>query len=246
MIDTRAQRVFITGVSSGVGLALAQRYISAGAVVGGCDLSEDCEYSDVLYECIDVTDHQALGQAVSDYVSETGGLDVMIACAGINHPKTAMPDFERGREVVRVNLIGVMNAFEAAISVMRQQGAGQLVALGSVSGRFGLPGMAAYGASKAGVMNYCESLAISLADSNIAVTCIVPGFIATPLTQSNDHEMPFVMDVASAADKIFKAIQRRRVLYVLPWQMRLLSAVLMRLPRNGFRWLAARKKPFIE
>lgn len=231
------QRVFITGAASGMGLALARHYLDRGSAVGTCSIEPLDTVADQLpdgldYTQADVTDAAATHAAVTAFAGRVGGLDLMIANAGISMPKAAVPDFERGRAVFNVNVIGVVNAFEPAIGIMRGQGSGQLVALGSVSGITGMPGMAFYGASKAAVMQFCESLSVDLKALGIDVTVVAPGFVATPLTQANPHKMPFLLSTDQAVQKIISAIDRRRLRVVIPWPMALLAIALYHLPRS--------------
>jgi len=232
--------VFITGVSSGLGLELARIFLQEGHRVGGCSFEAQPEVAARLPEPIryyqaDVTDREALAAAIRDFAGN-GQLDILIASAGISMPKQRIPDFERGRQVFKVNLLGLLNAFEPAIAIMKAQGHGHLVTMGSVSGFTGMPGMAIYGASKSAVINLCESFEIDLHRFGIHVTCVAPGFIDTPLTRQNPHKMPFLMSQEKAARLIRKAIARKKGLCVFPWQMYLISTVLYHLPRPVYKW----------
>ena len=231
------QRVFITGAASGMGLSLARHYLQQGSAVGTCSIESLQDIAAQLpdgldYSQADVTDAGATAAAVKAFAERVGGLDLMIANAGISMPKAALPDFARGRAVFNVNVLGVVNAFEPAIEIMAKQGSGQLVALGSISGITGMPGMAFYGASKAAVMQFCESLAVDLKDHGIDVTVVAPGFVATPLTAKNPHKMPFMLTTEQAVARIIKAIERRRLRVVFPWPMAALAAFLYHLPRG--------------
>ena len=241
MSKSEPQRVFITGAASGMGLALARHYLAQGAAVGTCSLEpldavaaqlpEGLDYSQA-----DVTDAAATQAAVTAFAERVGGLDLMIANAGISMPKAALPDFARGRAVFNVNVMGTINAFEPAIEIMHKQGSGQLVALGSISGITGMPGMAFYGSSKAAVMQFCETLAIDLNTYGIDVTVVAPGFVATPLTESNPHKMPFLMSTDAAVKKIIRTIERRHLRSVFPLPMAMLATLLYYMPR----WLYVR------
>lgn len=232
-----AQRVFITGATSGMGLLLAKRYLEAGAAVGTCAIEDKDAIASTLpegldYTQADVTNAEATRQAIEGFAQRVGGLDLLVANAGISMPKADFPDFTRGRLVMAVNLQGTINSFEPAMEIMRKQGAGQLVALGSVSGITGMPGMAFYGASKAAVMQFCESLAVDLKPHGIDVTVVAPGFVATPLTENNPHNMPFLMSSEKAVEKIYRAIEKRKLRVVFPLPMALLAGLLYHLPRG--------------
>ena len=97
---------------------------------------------------------------------------------------------------------------------------------------FHLPGMAFYGASKAAVMHFCETLAVDLKDAGIDVTVLAPGFVATPLTAENPHKMPFLLTSEQAVTRMVRAIDKRRTRVVFPWPMALLAGLLYHLPRG--------------
>jgi NAD(P)-dependent dehydrogenase (short-subunit alcohol dehydrogenase family) len=239
---TGREAVFITGVGSGLGLELARRFLADGAQVGGCSIESAAQLGDgfpkeIDYVQADVCDAAAMRAAIGAFAARAGRLDILVANAGISMPKAALPDFAAGRRVLDVNLLGTINSFEPALAAMREQGQGQLVALGSVAGIVGLPGMAFYGASKAAILHFCESLACDLHPYGIAVTAIAPGFVATALTRGNAHAMPFLMQPGAAVDRIYRAIRRRRARVVIPWQMALIAGLLYHLPRSVYRAL---------
>ena len=225
--------IFITGGTTGIGLALAQLYLAEGHRVAVCgrDLSKlPPTFQGEKFQ-VDVTSRQEVLDAVRLF--SQNGLDLMIASAGISlGEKARLPEFKIMQEILAVNVMGVVYAFEAAMEIMRRQGSGHLVAMGSVAGLVGLPGAAGYSGSKACVLKICESLAIDLRDLGIFVTAIAPGFIDTPLTRKNNHPMPFLMSVETAARKIKKAIAARRSIYIFPLRMRVLMTILAWLPRN--------------
>ena len=145
---------------------------------------------------------------------------------------------------MNINVGGVLNSFEAALNIMRPQRSGQIVAIASVAGMVGLPGAGAYSASKAAVLTLCESYAIDLAQENITVTAIAPGFIDTPLTQKNKHDMPWLMSSEKAVLKMYSAISKKKALYVFPVPMMILMFILSRLPRSWYSFMM--QLPFMQ
>ncbi len=232
-------KVFITGGTTGIGLALAKKYLEQGALVAICgrNLSK-LEFTHpnlVAYE-IDVTDRERLKQKTEEFAQ--GRLDIFIANAGIAIAnKKSIPDFALAHQVIDINVHGVLNSFEAALNIMLAQQRGQIVVIASVAGMVGLPGAAAYCASKAAVLKLCESYQLDLRKQNIDVTTIAPGFIATPLTDKNFHKMPWLMSADRAAELIMTAITKRKPLYVFPWQMKIVITILSIIPRVFYRWL---------
>lgn len=236
-------KVFITGGTTGIGLELALNYLKTGDEVGVCgrDLSKLPEglldqYPNLKAYKVDVTNRDEMIEAVSDF--SKGSLDLIVANAGrsVGH-KTKMPNFEASRDVIATNVFGVLNAFEAALPTMFEQGRGHIAAVSSVAGMVGLPGASSYSASKAAVLKLCESYSLDLKRWNIDVTCICPGFIDTPLTKKNNHSMPWLMPASKGAAKIRRALDRKTALFVFPWQMKTLMYFLDRMPRCLYRGL---------
>lgn len=237
------KNIFITGGTTGIGYSLAKLYLEKNYRVGICgrDLSklsgELDKYGENLkkYE-LNVTDLEHLNSAIDDFCSGGQSLDMMIANAGRSvGQKNVMPDFNAARNIIEVNVIGVMNSFEVALKYMLPQKNGHLVAIASVAGFVGLPGAAAYSASKAAVYRLCESFSIDLKKAGITTTAVCPGFIDTPLTKKNNHSMPFIMSADKAAMKIINALDEKKELFVFPWQMHIVIKFLEKLPRFIYR-----------
>jgi NAD(P)-dependent dehydrogenase (short-subunit alcohol dehydrogenase family) len=240
------KRVFITGASSGIGAAFARRYAEQGAVLGLVgrrrqaleQLVEGLPHPERHHiHALDVTDHAALNAAAADFIAATGGVDVVIANAGIS-AGTLTECSEDGavfERILATNVAATMATFAPFIATMKMQALagqrdGRLVGIGSVSGIRGLPGAGAYCASKAAVISYCESLRVELRSSGIKVVTIAPGYIDTPMTQVNDYPMPFLMPVEKFAAKAVKAIDAGVSYKVIPWQMGWVAKLLRILP----------------
>jgi short-subunit dehydrogenase len=244
-----ARKVIITGASSGIGRALALEYAGRGATLGliarRADLLEQLAGSlpvpSYTY-AVDVTDARSLAMAAEDFVARAGSPDVVIANAGVSAGTlTGNPEdntvFE---EIMAINVIGMMLTFQPFVEALKRQREGVLVGIASISGFRGLPGAAAYCASKAAAISYLESLRVELRGSGVSVVTICPGYVATPMTSKNPYRMPFLMDADVAAAKMASAIAARKRFYVLPWQMALVGWVLRRLPRPLYDLLFAR------
>ncbi len=186
----------------------------------------------VAYEG-DVRDAQSLVRAAADFIARFGAPDVVIANAGVSRGTLTehAEDAAVFREVIEVNVLGMVHTFAPFIASMRAARHGTLAGIASVAGFRGLPGAGAYSASKAAAIAYLESLRLELRGTGIAVVTICPGYVATPMTASNPYPMPFLMKVERAATLIARAIARRRRFYVLPRQMAAAGWMLKRLPR---------------
>lgn len=234
-------RVFITGASSGIGEALARRYAQSGASLGL--VARRGEVLDALRAgllhperhrvyALDVNDHEALASAAQDFLAHHGGIDVVVANAGVSHGTLTehaedLPVFE---QIIATNLLATVATFSPFIATMRAQRAGRLVGIASVAGIRGLPGAGAYSASKAATFSYCESLRVELHGTGIRVVTIAPGYIDTPMTRHNDYPMPFLMPAAKFAHAAAGTIARGTSYRVIPWQMGVVAKLLRLLP----------------
>jgi len=195
----------------------------------------------------DVRDAAALARAAAGFIARFGAPDVVVANAGVSRGTLTehAGDATAFREVMDINVLGMVHTFAPFIAPMRAARRGALAGIASVAGFRGLPGAGAYSASKAAAITYLESLRLELAGSGIAVVTVCPGYVATPLTAGNPYPMPFLMSASRAAPKIARAIARRRRFYVLPWPMAIVGWLLRRLPRPlyDFAFARASRKP---
>lgn len=247
------QRVFITGASSGLGAALALHYASRGATLGL--LGRRAPALDALIATlpnphqhrayqVDVCDHAALHHAADDFMLHAGGIDVVIASAGVSYGTLTehAADLDAFATLIAINLTATVATFAPFIAAMKRQGGGRLVGIASVAGIRGLPGAEAYSASKAAVISYCESLRLELKPAGIRVVTITPGYIDTPMTRHNSYRMPFLMPAGRFAAKAAQAIDAGASYRVIPWQMGVVAKVLRMLP-NAVYDLAFAKAP---
>lgn len=235
----RPLRVIVTGASSGIGAALARHYAAAGATLGliarrkpelerlAAEFSTPCE----IYP-LDVRDAAALAACARHFTGKHGCPDIVIANAGVSVGTLTehAADFAAFQDVLDINVMGMVKAFQPFVGCMREQGSGTLAGIASVAGYRGLPGAAAYSASKAAAIAYLESLRVELRASGVNVVTICPGYIATPMTEGNPYPMPFLMSAETAATKIAAIIARGKAFSVIPWQMAIVARVLHLLP----------------
>ena len=244
-------RVVITGASSGIGAALARRYAATGATLGlisrrrealervAASLPAPCE----TYP-LDVRDTAAVAAAARAFIARHGCPDVVIANAGVSVGTLASQaeDIAVFQELLDINVMGAVKTLQPFIACMRARGGGALVGIASVAAYRGLPGAAAYSASKTALVSALESLRVELHGSGVKVITICPGYIATPMTESNPYPMPFLMSADDAARRISSLIARGREFAVIPWQMAIVARVLRWLPNWLYDRLAAGRK----
>ena len=239
-----APLAFITGASSGIGQALAQRYYAAGyrlvlvarrsSAIDDWVLKNGLDQSRVHSMSADVSVIESIVAAGCACLECFGVPDVVIANAGISvgMDTSERVDLDVMAQLFATNNVGMAATFHPFLAAMRQRGAGVLVGVGSVAGIRGLPGHGAYCASKAAVISYMESLRGELRGSGVQVITLCPGYVDTPLTRRNAYAMPFLMTPQAFADQAFEAIVARVSYRVIPWQMGVVAKLLRLLP-NG-------------
>ena len=249
-----AQRVWITGASSGIGAALARAYAAHGATVALVsrresalrELAQKLPTQTFNYP-LDVADPAALQAAADDFISRAGVPDVVIANAGVSVGTLTeeADDLKAFERVFAVNVLGMVNTFAPFAAAMRKRGSGRLVGIASVAGVRGIPGAGAYSASKAATFAYLESLRVEMHGSGVKVVTIAPGYIRTPMTAVNEYPMPFLLDADVAATRMLRVIDRGARRAVVPWQMGIVAALMRCLPDTIYDRLAARagRKP---
>ncbi|GIW09084.1 MAG: sorbitol dehydrogenase [Dehalococcoidia bacterium] len=189
----QGKTVIVTGGGSGIGRAICERFAREGANVtiadrngaGARALAEELGERALAYE-VDVTDAAAMEDLVATTVARFGGLDIMVNNAGIILIAPVVEtDFAAWRQVLEVNLNGVFLGARAAARQLIAQGRGGVIINGSSgAGRRGVANLAAYCASKAGVISLTQTLALELAPHRIRVNAYTPGHILTPFWET--------------------------------------------------------------
>jgi short-subunit dehydrogenase len=247
--------VFITGASSGIGQALAWRYHQAGWRLALAARRTDAiehwarerglagdRYA--VYGA-DVADSDRIIAAGRSCLARQGLPDAVIANAGISigMDTAVRQDIDVMARTFATNTVGLAATFHPFVAAMEQRGSGVLVGIASVAGIRGVPGHAAYCASKAAAISYCESLRGELRTRGVKVVTICPGYIDTPLTRRNRYPMPFLMAPEAFAERAFRTIEAGASYRVIPWQMGVVAKLLRLLPNRLFdRALAGRPR----
>jgi NAD(P)-dependent dehydrogenase (short-subunit alcohol dehydrogenase family) len=194
-----------------------------------------------------VADAKATQAAARDFIERFGAPDLVIANAGVGIGTHGddLPDMEKLRRVLEVNVTGMATTLAAFAPAMRAAGRGTLAGIASVASFRGLAGNGAYCASKAAARTWLESLRVELRGTGVSVVCVCPGYIDTPMTRVNRYHMPFLIDADNGARLIARAIAAKRRVAVIPWQMALVSVLLRWMPDWLYDRLASRapRKP---
>ena len=175
---------FVTGAASGIGAACAQRFVDEGATVAGFDIQDPAEGNPLAgFWSLDVRDEPAIASAVATAVAEVGVPTVLLNAAGVSGTAsvTDLAEEEWDR-IVDINLKGTYLVSKHVVPHLVAAGQGSVVNLASIEGLEGLPGQAAYNASKGGVVLLTRNMAIDYGPVNVRVNCLCPGYIETPMT----------------------------------------------------------------
>ncbi len=193
-IDLKGQRAVVTGGGQGIGRAIAERLLASGAAVSLWDRDrsltaavrdELSSQGTVHHVAADVSDAAAVEAATDATISALGGIDILVANAGIAGPNLKVWEYpvEAWQQVIDINLTGVFNCCRAVVPHMIRQNYGRIVNTASIAGKEGNPTASAYSASKAGVIALTKSLGKELAGHDIAVNCITPAAAQTKILE---------------------------------------------------------------
>lgn len=253
-MPTPPKRALITGASSGIGAALAQRLATRDTELWLCARRKDKLDEQVATIAaaggkahaleLDVSDCDATYQRLLALDEEVGGFDLAVANAGIGGAyvmqDVATIPWENTRTIFETNLLGAVATINAFIPGMVRRGHGHIVGVSSFAGAFPLPRGAAYSASKAGLTLYLEALDIELRQKGVAVTAVIPAFVRTPMAEGLDEATPFMVELDRAIDIIDRAITGRARRAQFPFQYSLIAAASQSLP-TGLRAFAITK-----
>ncbi|HRP95890.1 MAG TPA: SDR family NAD(P)-dependent oxidoreductase [Rhodocyclaceae bacterium] len=244
--DWAGRRVWLVGASSGIGAALAGQLAERGArlalsarsaarleaCAGQC---MDAGAAEARAAPMDATHADDFARVRDALLADWGGIDLVVLNAGTYRPLRAWELTPQAvRETLDVNLLAVMDGVAAVVPMLLAQAArgepAALIIVGSVAGYAGLPRAAAYGPSKAALINLTESLYLDLAPRGVSVFLVSPGFVATPLTAQNDFHMPALQTPQQAASAILRGLAAGRFEIHFPRRFSLAMKLLRLLP----------------
>ncbi|MHB8670145.1 MAG: SDR family NAD(P)-dependent oxidoreductase [Acidimicrobiales bacterium] len=237
--ELAGRRVLVTGASSGIGAALAERFARAGAVVGICARREE-RLVEVVSRCrrhspgsrhwvCDFADPGSVDALARSVLDQFGGVDVLVNNAGIpkrRHVTRLDPDTVTS--VMQVNYLSPVRLTLALLPQMIERGEGRIVSVSSVAATLSSPGEAAYSASKAALAVFSESMSIDLWDSGVKAMVVYPGVVDTDLFSLPDND-PFAggvdaITVDEAVEAIFEGLEAGLAqVYVPGWFADLVS-----------------------
>jgi short-subunit dehydrogenase len=229
---------WLTGASTGIGRAVALRLATEGWRVAASarnaealtQLATDAPTGAIVSCPLDVTDRESCLACAERIERELGPIDLAIFNAGTHEPMPA-EKFSSAilRRLLEINVMGVAHGLEAVLPRLIARRAGRVMIVASVAGYRGLPTAAAYGASKAALINMAEALRPELMNKGIILQLVNPGFVKTPLTDQNTVEMPFLISAEQAAEAIVRGLRGDRFEIAFPtifaWLMKLVRVL---------------------
>lgn len=243
--DWQGRHVWLIGAGHGIGAALARQLRAAGAILALSGRSEDAlrEVAGADANCLvlplDVTREEDWQHACGQLLQRWPRIDVVVMLAGDYRAVRAWQlTPELARHMVDVNLLGVMYGSAAVVPQLLAQSGGAIALVASVAGWGGMPNGLVYGATKAAVNHFAQTLYLDLHRHGIGVHVINPGFVATRLTAQNGFAMPALLTPEEAAQQIVRGFARGEFDIHFPkrfsWPLKLAAL----LPYRLYFWLA--------
>jgi NAD(P)-dependent dehydrogenase (short-subunit alcohol dehydrogenase family) len=231
------KKIWITGASSGIGKALAEKFALEGwrvAVSAGRKeiLDEMANNQNISSYPLDVTSQEQISDVFSKIINDFGNLDLCVFSSGTYDPKLEQEiNIKQNKFVMETNFFGVLYCVKSVEKYFKDKKDGHISVVSSIAAYRGLPNSSGYGPSKAALTNLTESLYFDFKKHNVRISLVSPGFIKTPLTDKNDFPMPFIKSPEFAAEKIFNGLTKSKAFEIhFPKALTLLLKFLRILP----------------
>ena len=238
------KKIWITGASSGIGKALAEKFALEGWKVAVSArrkeiLDEMANNKNISSYPLDVTNQGQVNDVFSKIISEFGNLDLCVFSSGTYDPKLEQEiNIQQNKFVMETNFFGVLHCIKSVEKYFKDRRDGHISVVSSIAAYRGLPNSSGYGPSKAALTNLTESLYFDFKKHNVRISLISPGFIKTPLTDKNEFSMPFIKSPEFAAEKMFSGLTKSKAFEIhFPKALTMLLKFLRILPYNIYLFL---------
>ena len=238
------KKIWITGASSGIGKALAEKFASEGWKVAISArrkeiLEEMSKNENIFSYPLDVTNQDQIRSVFSKIINDFGNLDLCVFSSGTYDPKLEQEiNLKQNKFIMETNFFGVLYCIKSVEKYFKDKKDGHISIVSSIAAYRGLPNSSGYGPSKAALTNLAESLYFDFKKHNVRISLISPGFIKTPLTDKNEFPMPFIKSPKFAAEKIFNGLTKSKAFEIhFPKALTLLLKFLRVLPYRLYLFL---------
>ena len=241
------KNIWITGASSGIGKALAEKF-----AIEGWKVAISARRTEILEQMaskenmtsypLDVTDQKKVTETFSKIVKDFNKIDLCVFSSGTYDPKLEKEiNLDQNKFVMNTNYFGVLHCIKSVEGYFKDKKEGHISIVSSIAGYRGLPNSSGYGPSKAALTNLAESLYFDFKKYNVRISLISPGFIKTPLTDKNEFKMPFIKSPEYAAEKIFNGLTKSDAFELhFPKELTLILKLLRILPYKIYLYLIAK------
>ncbi|MDX2306848.1 MAG: SDR family NAD(P)-dependent oxidoreductase [Hyphomicrobium sp.] len=241
-------RAWVIGGSTGIGrdvaLLLARRGVATTVAARSREKLAEvaAEATGISTLELDVAEAAATRSKLEAQMDRDGAApDLVVLCAATWHPMGAKTfDASKFAQSFDVNVVGIANCLAAVMPAMIARRKGHIAIVSSVAGYRGLPNAAAYGPTKAALINLAESLEPDLRRFGVTLSIVNPGFVDTPMTRVNKFPMPFILTSGEAARRIVSGLERRHYEIAFPWQMVAFLKLARIAPNRLFLWYVRR------
>ena len=241
------KNIWITGASSGIGKALAEKF-----AIEGWKVAISARRTEILEQMaskenmtsypLDVTDQKKVTETFLKIVKDFNKIDLCVFSSGTYDPKLEKEiNLDQNKFVMNTNYFGVLHCIKSVEGYFKNKKEGHISIVSSIAGYRGLPNSSGYGPSKAALTNLAESLYFDFKKYNVRISLISPGFIKTPLTDKNEFKMPFIKSPEYAAEKIFNGLTKSDAFELhFPKELTLILKFLRILPYKIYLYLIAK------
>ena len=211
-MNENQKKIWITGASSGIGRAVAEKFAKENWTVAISArrvelLNKIAENKNIFSYPVDVTAPIKTQEVFNRFINNFGNIDLCVFCSGTYERNLEKEmNIENMRLTMNVNFFGTVNCIKAIEKYFKNRNNGHIAIVSSIAGYRGLPKSSGYGPSKAALSNLAESLYFDFKKYNVKVSLISPGFIKTPMTDKNEFHMPFIKSPEFAANKIYDGL----------------------------------------
>jgi len=238
------KKIWITGASSGIGKALAEKFAAEGWKVAASArrkeiLDKMSEHENIFSYPLDVTNQDQIKNSFEKIIEDFNGLDLCVFSSGTYDPKLEQEiNVKQNKFVMETNFFGVLYCIKAVESYFKNKKDGHISIVSSIAAYRGLPNSSGYGPSKAALTNLTESLYFDFKKYNVRISLVSPGFIKTPLTDKNEFSMPFIKSPEFAAEKMFNGLTKSKAFEIhFPKALTILLKIFRVLPYKVYLFL---------